>query len=120
MPIQRANRYPSSGSAPTSPNSKPAPVLGIGSRVLVASRNGRSGHVTLTDDNGTSAVATVADGVEVEILAWRPRRGGETRYRVVSTSGGVEGWLGATSLRPRQPAPSPTIVRVPAPRRGAR
>jgi hypothetical protein len=59
--------------------------------------------VTLTDDSGTNVLATVADGVEVEILAWLPRRGGDTRYRVTPTGGGVEGWLGAASLQPRPP-----------------
>ena len=118
MSFQRANRFPSFPSAPPSPGSKAPPVLGIGSRVLVASRSGRSGQVTLTDDAGTSAVATVGDGVEVEILAWRPRRGGETRYRVASTSGGVEGWLGVTSLRPRQPSPSAKPASAAAPSKG--
>jgi len=81
-------------------------VLGVGSRVIVVCRNSGSEAVALTDDGGTKEVATIAGGVEVEILAWRPRRNGETRYRVVSTPGGVEGWLGATSLRQR-PAPLP-------------
>jgi hypothetical protein len=83
------------------------PVLGVGSRVLVACRGTGADRVTLMDATGTSALATVADGIEVEILAWSPRRGAETRYRVVPTKGGVEGWLGAGSLRARPPAPVP-------------
>ena len=81
-------------------------MLGIGTRVLVTSGSGRSDRVTLTDDSGTSTLGTVPDGVEVEIVAWRPRRGGDTRYRVVTTGDRVEGWLGAGSLKPR-PAPPP-------------
>ncbi len=81
-------------------------VLGVGSRAVVASPGAGSGRVTLTDDSGANALATVADGVEVEITAWRPRRGSNALYRVVSTTGGVEGWLGAESLKPRVlPAP---------------
>ena len=95
-------------------------MLGVGSRVLVTSGNGRSDHVTLTDDSGTSMLGTVASGVEVEIVAWRPRRGGDTRYRVVTTRDRVEGWLGAASLQPRQlpPAPKPVLKPVlkPAPK----
>jgi hypothetical protein len=78
--------------------------------VLVSARDGGSERVTLTDDTGTSALATVAHGVEVEILAWRPRRGGDTRYRVVCTSGGIEGWLSATNLQARRPPPPKVVV----------
>jgi hypothetical protein len=104
--------------APRVPDVADRIVLGVGSRVIVTCGNGRAGEVTLTDDDGTSAVATVAGGVEVEILAWRPRRGSETRYRVVSTMGGVEGWLGAKSLRPRPTPPPARRVQTaePAPR----
>ena len=88
-------------------------MLGVGSRVLVTSGNGRSDQVTLTDDSGTSQLATVASGAEVEIVAWRPRRGGDTRYRVVTTNDRIEGWLGAASLQPRQlpPAPKPVVTK---------
>lgn len=91
-------------------------MLGVGSRVTVISGDVRSDRVTLTDDSGTSMLATVAHGVEVEILAWRPRRGGDTRYRVVTTGDRVEGWLGAASLQARQlpPAPKPAPAAVPA------
>jgi hypothetical protein len=65
--------------------------------------------VTLTDIEGTTPLATVADGLEVEILAWKPFGAGGIRYRVLSTKGGVEGWLGAASLRPSQlPRSSPS------------
>jgi len=106
MPLPRGPQFPTFSGVRPPPTAKAAPVLGVGSRALVVSGNGRSHAVTLTDDAGTQALATIADGAEVEILAWRPRRGGETRYRVVSTSGGTEGWLGAGSLQAR-PAPPP-------------
>jgi len=92
-------------------------VLGVGSRVVVTSGNGRSDRVTLTDDSGTSMLATVASGVEVEIVAWRPRRGGDRRYRVVTTSDRIEGWLGAASLQPRQLPPAPKSVAAAVPPR---
>src|SRR5439155_19735387 len=56
-------------------SSKDRPSFSVGSRVLLRAAGG-SGRVTLTDDAGTSAVATLADGIEVELLAWRPRHGG--------------------------------------------
>jgi len=70
--------------------------------------------VSLTDDEGKS-VSQLADGVEVEILAWRPRGSG-TRYRVQSTRGDhAEGWLAADELRAgRDPVPTPSPD--PAPR----
>jgi hypothetical protein len=113
MPVPRGPHYPTfPGVRPSPP--KGDPVLGVGSRVVVTGRGAGSGRVGLMDDSGTSTVATIAEGAEVEILAWRPRRGGETRYRVVPTNGGVEGWLGAASLQPRPPSPSPSPA-TPAP-----
>ena len=71
----------------------------------MTSQSGGSDRVTLTNDAGTSAIATIPGGVEVEIVAWRPRRGA-TRYRVISTDGRLEGWVGAASLK-ACPAPAP-------------
>jgi hypothetical protein len=62
-----------------------------------------------------SALGTVSCGIEVEIVAWRPRRGGDTRYRVVPTTGGIEGWLGAANLQPRPFVPPPRPVHAAAP-----
>ncbi len=116
MPLPRGPRFPTfAGAVRPQPTGKDRTVLGVGSRVLVTSRSGGSGRVTLTDDNGTTALTTIATGVEVEILAWRPRRGGDTRYRVVLTTGGVEGWVGAESLRPHPPAPVPKVAVAVAP-----
>jgi len=114
MALPRGPRFPTFGGVAPPPTTKDRAILAVGWRVLVSCRNGGSEHVTLTDESGTSPVATVADGVEVEIVAWRPRRGGDTRYRVVSTNGGIEGWLGAASLQARHPSPSPKVAVVSA------
>src|SRR5438132_385651 len=83
MSLPRGSRFSPFASVRL-PTPKAPPPLGVGSRVTVTCRSDGSDRVTLTDDNGTSALATVAEGVEVEILAWRPRRGADTRYRVVA------------------------------------
>jgi len=127
MRFPRGPGYVSVGFRP-SPEGKDRPTLSVGSRVLVAARAGGDRGVALTDDGGTSIVATIPDGTEVEVLAWRPRRGGDTRY-LVAPAGGPEGWLGASCLRPRpvpvppkrvevvaasKPAPPPRPKRAPA------
>ena len=114
MSFQRSPRFFSTfGGTPAQPlrDEKSRPVLGVGWRVLVTCAGGGS-DVTLTDERGTGALATVADGVEVEILAWRPRRGGDTRYRVVSMSGGVEGWVAASCLK-APPSPARNVPSAP-------
>src|SRR5437867_1440186 len=76
-----------------------APIFAVGWRAYVASPVDGPARLTVSeeadaDPNGIS----MADGTEVEILAWRPRSNG-TRYRVRSTRAGLEGWLAAGSLR---------------------
>jgi len=116
MSLPRGPRFPTFAGVRRPPTGKDRPILGVGWRVLVTAGGGSSKRVTLTDETGTSALGTVADGVEVEILAWRPRPGGDTRYRVFLRSGGLEGWLGAGSLRPRvTPAPAKPAAPPPAP-----
>ena len=84
-------------------------VFAVGRRVFVASSGDRPAHVALTDDAGADARTRLADGTEVEILAWRPRGFGDTRYRVRSTRNGLEGWLAVDNLRSTQSAvPAPT------------
>jgi|SRR5689334_11462923 len=112
MRFPRGPGYVSVGFRP-SPEAKERPTLSVGSRVLVAARGGSDRGVALTDDGGTSVVATLPDGTEVEVLAWRPRRGGDTRY-LVAPRGGPEGWLGASCLRPRPVAVVPKRIE-PAP-----
>jgi len=73
----------------------------------------------LTDDGGKKPVATLCDGTEVAILAWRPALGDTTLYRVRATDSGVEGWLPVGSLRgtetaiPLAPTPPPAVPSAP-------
>jgi len=97
------------------PASKDRPALAVGSRAVVTGRE-RGSDVVLTDDSGTIVVGTIADGTEVEVVAWRPRRGGDTRYRVAPGAGRPEGWLHATSLRPCEVVAAPKRVEVTPPR----
>jgi len=87
-------------------------VIAVGRRVFVARSEDGPARVTLTDDAGANALASLSDGNEVEILAWRPRGSG-TRYRVRSMRDGLEGWLGAGNLRSARSAASSTHT-VPA------
>src|SRR5262249_3720374 len=74
-------------------------VFAVGRRVYVACVGERLAHVALTDDAGADARTVLADGTEVEILAWRPRGSRGTRYRVRATRDGREGWLAVDNLR---------------------
>ena len=76
-----------------------ASVFAVGRRVYVACAGDRLAHVALTDDAGAPARTGLADGTEVEILAWRPRGFHGTRYRVRATCDGLEGWLAVDNLR---------------------
>jgi len=90
-------------------STEPSHVFGIGSHAFVANQ---TGDVSLDDGNGGASVATLADGVEVEIIAWRPRRAA-TLYHVRATESRVEGWLCVTSLRrTREPAESMPVAAV--------
>lgn len=106
------------------------PVLSVGRRVFLNVPKGDRGRVTLLDDAGQDTRHSLTDGVEVEILAWRPRAPGGARYRVqVMGPERIEGWLGAGNLRPAAAAvpvavtPPPAAVAAareePAPRRKA-
>ena len=79
-------------------------------RAIVRSHGEGLGRVSLTDEDGTASLGNLADGVEVEVTAWRPRRGMGALYRVRPSRGGTEGWIGAVNLEavpvPRErPAP---------------
>jgi hypothetical protein len=92
-----------------------APVFAVGRRMYVACPEEHPARVALTDDAGANALTSLADGTEVEILAWRPRGFAGTRYRVRSTRNGREGWLAAGSLRnARSAIPSPPGGPTPA------
>src|SRR5262249_4490446 len=82
----------------------------------------RLAPVALTDDAGADAQTRLADGTEVEILAWRPRGSHGTRYRVRATRDGREGWLAVDNLRSTPSAGStpialPPVASDPAPLR---
>jgi hypothetical protein len=90
-------------------------VLPIGSHVILRPPTGGADRVTLTAEDGTTALGAVKVGAEVEITAWRPRRSGPALYRVRARIGGKEGWTAASSLERLPPAPSPTrTTAVPA------
>src|SRR5437763_16778499 len=84
-------------------------VLAVGRRFLVSCPGGATGRAPLTDAKGTTPLATLPHGAEVEILGWQPRGAGGTRYSIRSNESGVEGWVGGESLRaPAPPAPPVT------------
>jgi hypothetical protein len=74
-------------------------VFAVGGRAYIACPTGSSSGVTLTDESGNVPVANLVDGSEVTILAWRPGRASETRYRVRATATGTDGWLPVGNLR---------------------
>jgi hypothetical protein len=111
MPFSQSYRRPA-------PAGARGPVLAVGRRVYVARSGDGPARVTLTDDAGANALATLADGNEVEILAWRPLGSG-TRYRVRCTRDGVEGWLGVGNLRSAQLAVAPALAGPAAPAAGS-
>ena len=103
---------------PWRPPRAPAPVrirvsvFAVGRRVYVAACAGdRSARVTLTDDAGKRTLASLGDGAEVVILAWRPGWAGATRYHVRVVDSGLEGWLPVGNLRSTEVAISaaPTV-----------
>ena len=83
-------------------------VHAVGQRVYVNRSGSGLAHVDLMNDKGTTAVASLVDGVEVMVMAWKPGGSTGTRYCVRCTGDGVEGWLAAANLRRvRTVAPSP-------------
>ena len=74
---------------------RPATILSVGRRAYVNCR----GRVPLALDDGRNSPNSLADGAEVEILAWRPLGNRGTRYRVRAQQDGHEGWLAAEALR---------------------
>jgi hypothetical protein len=94
-----------------------AAVIAIGQRVFINCPGNRTGSVALADESG-AVVSDVhlADGVEVEVIAWRPRGASDTRYRVRSASN-ADGWLPCVNLRKvgvPAPAPEPTTESAPS------
>jgi hypothetical protein len=96
-------------------------ILPIGSRVLVTEGAAGGGSVPLSDEPGHTCIGSVRVGAEVELMAWRPRGGWGTRYRI-RVDDGSEGWVDAANLRarpepePPRRAPAPPPAASPAPR----
>jgi hypothetical protein len=108
--------------APARPNVRVA-VFAVGRSAYIAGAGARSARVTLTDD-AERPLASLSEGAEVTIVAWRPGWAGTTRYCVRVTDSGLEGWLPARDLRgtkvaipsppapPPPPAARPTVLRA--------
>ena len=106
---------------PRGPLRAPAParirasVFAVGRRVYVACAGDRSARVMLTDSAGKRPLASLGDGTEVAILAWRPGWAGTTQYRVRATDSGLEGWLPVGNLRSTEAAISSAPTAPPLP-----
>jgi hypothetical protein len=74
------------------------PVFAVGQHVSVTCQVGQPRRIVLMDDADGKALGSLADGTEVEILAWRPDGSG-TRYEVRAMPRGLEGWLAVDDLR---------------------
>ena len=88
-------------------------VHAVGQRVYVNRSGAGVAHVDLMNEDGTAAIAKLADGIEVMIVAWKPRGATGTRYCVRCTADNVEGWLQAANLRRTQtvvPASAAPVV----------
>ena len=86
-------------SAPRLPSRK-SPVIAVGQRVFVNCPSDPSGSVALENQNGKVLPGMhLTDGVEVEVVAWRPRVAGDAHYRVRAPASGTDGWLPAGNLR---------------------
>jgi len=90
--------FRSAASVPVRPRTR-AVVFAIGRRVFVTCAAPPVTRVTLTDETGQGTRGSLRDGVEVEIVAWRPHGPQGTRYLVRAASKGVEGWLAAAEVR---------------------
>lgn len=89
---------------PTPPRTR-GPVFAVGRRVnITACAEDRTANVTLTDDAGSTPLASLRTGTEVAILAWRPGWKGGARYQVRATDSGEVGWLAASNLLGPTPA----------------
>jgi hypothetical protein len=80
------------------------PTFSVGRRAIVAHERARllGVHaVVLTDESGTTTLQALADGQEVEMLAWRLgwQQGPQMLYRVSCLGDGAVGWVRAELLR---------------------
>src|SRR5262249_57961243 len=93
-------------------------VIAVGCRAIVRRPPHGGDRVTLTTEDGRTALGTVQVGAEVEITAWRPRRSAPALYRVLNRSEGKEGWTSAACLESPPPATQTHDGRAPVERRG--
>src|SRR5438045_1606133 len=107
MTSRSSGAFPRGGSLPPfPPRSRPTPrppspaAIAVGQRVFVHCPDGRRGSVLVLDQNGKNLSSPVhlADGVEVEVVAWQPVAG-DAHYRVCAPSIDADGWLSAANLR---------------------
>jgi hypothetical protein len=80
------------------------PSFSVGRKAIVAHERARMlgvHAVVLTDESGTTTLQALADGQEVEMLAWRLawRQGPQMLYRVSCLGDGAVGWVRAELLR---------------------
>ena len=94
--------------APARPRG-PVDVFAVGRRVYIAGASAGSARATLTDSGGRP-LASLPEGAEVTVVAWRPGWSGTTRYCVRVSDSELEGWLPVGDLRGTRAAiPSPPI-----------
>jgi hypothetical protein len=107
--------YPSRN-RPVPPPRIRAVVFAVGQRVFVNCPGASPGWVALEDDSGkVHSSVHLTDGVEVEVIAWRPRGPTDTRYRVRRRSDGADGWLSCGNLRTAlEPTPAPEKAESPS------
>jgi hypothetical protein len=89
-------------SKPVPRRAKNDPVFGVGWRAFVnwPQAAGRAARpVPLTDSQGLPLANDLADGQEVEILAWRPRSREGVSYQIRRVSDGTVWWITAVCLR---------------------
>ena len=92
------------------PPVRSTPVMAVGQHVFIHCAGNRSGSVTLADVSGkVPSSLRLADGIEVEVVAWRPSGASDTRYRVRAAQG-ADGWVPAENLRTALvPVPPPGV-----------
>jgi hypothetical protein len=89
-------------SKPAPRRTKDVPIFGVGWRAFVnwpPQTPQQSGPVPLTDSSGKPLENDLADGQQVEILAWQPRSREGLQYQVRRLTDGSEWWIGGRYLR---------------------
>lgn len=87
---------------------KIAPVFCVGWRAFVnwpQAAGEPPSPVPVSDSFGKSVDNDLADGQEVEIVAWRPRSRESALYHVRRSADGQEGWIDVQCLRRNREAP---------------